>query len=51
MQSVAARFVCEREAEIDGFALRAYWTVGAEVAAGGRARFGDGRYDPVSDRN
>ena len=40
VQSVALRLVCEREAEIDAFAPRAYWTVGAEVAAGGDAAFG-----------
>ena len=40
VQSVALRLVCERESEIDAFAPRAYWTVGAEVAAGGGAAFG-----------
>ena len=43
--------MCEREAEIEGFMPRAYWAVGAEVAAGKRARFGDRGYDPVFDPN
>ena len=34
VQSVALRLVCEREAEIEAFAPRAYWTVEADVAAG-----------------
>ena len=33
VQSVALRLVCEREAEIEAFAPKAYWTVGAEAAA------------------
>ena len=39
VQSVALRLVCEREAEIEAFAPRAYWTVEAqaEVAAGSGA--------------
>ena len=34
VQSVALRLVCEREAEIEAFAPRAYWTVEADAAAG-----------------
>ena len=34
VQSVALRLVCEREAEIEAFAPRAYWTVEAQAAAG-----------------
>ena len=39
VQSVALRLVCEREAEIEAFAPRAYWTVEAEAegAAGSGA--------------
>ena len=33
VQSVALRLVCEREAEIEAFAPKAYWTVEAEAAA------------------
>ena len=48
--SAVVRFVCELEAEIDRFALRAYLTIGAEVVAVRRARIADRRYDLVSDR-
>ena len=37
VQSVALRLVCEREAEIEAFAPRAYWTVEAQAAAGSGA--------------
>ena len=40
VQSVALRLVCEREAEIEAFAPREYWSVGAELDAGGGAAFG-----------
>ena len=44
VQSVALRLVCEREAEVESFTPREYWTVDAELAthAGGRfiARLG-----------
>ena len=33
VQSVALRLVCEREAEMEAFAPKAYWTVEAELAA------------------
>ena len=37
VQSVALRLVCEREAEIEAFAPRAYWTVEAQAAGSGAA--------------
>ena len=42
VQSVALRLICEREAEIEAFAPRAYWTVAAEATAtdGGTLRSG-----------
>ena len=39
VQSVALRLVCEREAEIEAFAPKAYWTVEAELAAQDGAPF------------
>ena len=50
VQSVALRLICEREAEIEAFVLRRYWTVETEIAledgAGFRAKLcrldGDG---------
>ena len=39
VQSVALRLVCEREAEIEAFAPKVYWTVEAEVAAQDGAPF------------
>ena len=39
VQSVALRLVCEREAEIEAFAPRGYWTVEAEVEAGDGGAF------------
>ena len=38
VQSVALRLVCAREAEIEAFATRAYWSVEAEVEAGAGVR-------------
>ena len=35
VQSVALRLICEREAEIEAFVPRTYWTVEVEAAAGG----------------
>ena len=40
VQSVALRLICEREAGIEAFAPRAYWTVEAEAAAQDGVRFG-----------
>ena len=40
VQSVALRLLCEREAEIEGFAARKHWSVEAELAAPDGARFG-----------
>ena len=39
VQSVALRLVCEREAEIEAFAPRRYWTVEARAAGGDGAGF------------
>ena len=39
VQSVALRLVCEREAEMEAFAPKAYWTVEAELAAQDGAPF------------
>ena len=39
MQSVALRLICEREAEIEAFVPRQYWTVEAEAAAGDGVSF------------
>ena len=39
VQSVALRLVCEREAEIEAFVPREYWTVEAGVMADGGGRF------------
>src|SRR4030081_992866 len=36
VQSVAVRLVCEREAEIDAFEAREYWTIEARLQAPGR---------------
>jgi DNA topoisomerase-1 len=36
VQSVALRLICEREAEIEAFRSREYWTIDAEFAAGER---------------
>jgi DNA topoisomerase-1 len=36
VQSVAVRLVCEREAEIDAFQAREYWTIEARLQAPGR---------------
>ncbi|MEN2979509.1 type I DNA topoisomerase [Tistrella bauzanensis] len=36
VQSVALRLICEREAEIEAFRTREYWTIDAEFAAGER---------------
>ena len=38
VQSVALRLICAREAEIEAFAPRAYWSVEAEVKAGAGVR-------------
>ncbi len=47
VQSVALRLVCEREAEIEAFRAREYWTVGAEFESprGGRIAAGLNRLD------
>lgn len=34
VQSVALRIICDREAEIDAFEAKEYWTIDAEVQAG-----------------
>ena len=39
VQSVALRLVCEREAEIEAFVPRRYWTVGAELRTADGAAF------------
>ena len=39
VQSVALRLVCEREAEVEAFVERRYWTVEAEIALEDGARF------------
>ena len=39
VQSVALRLLCEREAEIEAFAPRRYWTVAVELATPNGARF------------
>ena len=39
VQSVALRLLCEREAEIEAFAPRTFWTVEAEMAGPDGARF------------
>jgi len=39
VQSVALRLVCEREAEIEVFRPREYWTVEAELETAGNERF------------
>jgi DNA topoisomerase-1 len=39
VQSVALRLVCEREAEIEAFKPREYWTVEVEFATAGGQRF------------
>ena len=39
VQSVALRFICTREAEIEAFEPRAYWTVDAGVTAHGGGAF------------
>ncbi|NVN11949.1 type I DNA topoisomerase [Nguyenibacter vanlangensis] len=39
VQSVALRLICEREAEIESFRSREYWTVGAEFTTPEGARF------------
>src|SRR5438270_298138 len=51
VQSVALRLVCEREAEIEAFKAREYWTV--EAIAGARELIGTeygGRYVPPEPR-
>ena len=39
VQSVALRLICEREAEIEAFAPREYWTVDADIMADGGGTF------------
>jgi DNA topoisomerase-1 len=39
VQSVALRLVCDREAEIEAFRAREYWTVDADFETAARARF------------
>ena len=39
VQSVALRLVCEREAEIEAFVPRRYWTIGADVLPADGAAF------------
>jgi DNA topoisomerase-1 len=39
VQSVALRLVCEREAEIEGFRAREYWTVEVELTTASGERF------------
>ncbi len=52
VQSVALRLICEREAEIERFTPREYWTVDADLATGGGdaltarlVRLGGGKLD------
>ena len=39
VQSVALRLVCEREAAIEAFAAREFWSVGARLRASGGQEF------------